>query len=74
MKVFKEKLESNWQELRTKRIASWMNFIIRILILVFVVMIIRFFASPDTDKFRDFLNFWKSNQSDQSEKEIVNKP
>ena len=74
MKVFKEKLESNWQEILTKRIASWMNFIIRILILVFVVMIIRFFASPDTDKFRDFLNFWKSNQSDQSEKEIVNKP
>ena len=71
MKVFKEKLESNWQELRTKRIATWTNFIIRILILVFVVMIIRFFASPDTDKFRDFLSFWKSNQS---EKEIVNKP
>ena len=74
MKVFKEKLESNWQELRTKRIATWTNFIIRILILVFVVMIIRFFASPDTDKFRDFLNFWKTNQSEQPEKEIVNKP
>ena len=71
MKVFKEKLESNWQELRTKRTATWTNFIIRFLIFVFVVMIINFFASPDKDKFRDFLNFWKSNQP---EKEIVNKP
>ena len=71
MKVFKEKLEKNWQELRTKRTATWMNFIIRLLIFIFVVMVIHFFASPDTDKFRNFLSFWKSNQS---EKEIVNKP
>ena len=71
MKVFKERFESNWQELRAKRIASWTNFVIRILILVFLIMIIRFFASPDKDKFRDFLNFWKSNQT---EKEVTKKP
>ena len=71
MKVFKEKLEKNYQELRTKRTATWTNLIIKFLIFIFVVMIINFFASPDTNKFRDFITFWKSNQP---EKEIVNKP
>ena len=71
MKVFKEKLEKNYQELRTKRTATWTNLIIKFLIFIFVVMIINFFASPDTNKFRDFITFWKSNQP---EKEIVNTP
>ena len=71
MKIFKEKIENSWQELRSKKIATWTNFVIRILILVFLIMIIRFFASPNTDKFRNFLSFWKTNQV---EKEVINTP
>ncbi len=57
MKEFKEEMERRRQERRGMRSLTWVNFIIRILVLVFVVMIIRYFSNPNPDKFRSWINF-----------------
>ena len=61
MKEFKEEMERRRQERRGMRSSTWVNFIIRILVLVFVVMIIRYFSNPNPDKFRSWIT---STQTD----------
>ena len=57
MKGFREEMQRRWEERRSRKHATWANLILRILILAFLVMVIAFFASPDTDKFRNFFEF-----------------
>ena len=55
MKEFKEEIERRRQERRSMRSSTWVNFIIRILALVFVVMIIRYFSDANPEKFRSWI-------------------
>lgn len=61
MKSVKEIIKSRREELRKLRSSSWINLIIRILILIFVVMIIRYFKDGDPDKFRNWESLDKTN-------------
>ena len=61
MKEFKEEIEKRRQERRSMRSSTWINFIIRILALVFVVMIIRYFSDPNPDKFRTWISSSKTD-------------
>ncbi len=61
MKEIKEKIERRWQEMRNKRSSTWVNFIIRILALVFVIMIIRYFSNSNPDKFRSWVTSSKTD-------------
>ncbi|MDP8203981.1 MAG: hypothetical protein P9L95_05565 [Candidatus Tenebribacter mawsonii] len=56
MKEFKEEIEKRRQEHRSMRSSTWVNFIVRILALIFVIMIIRYFSDPNPEKFRS----WKT--------------
>mgnify|MGYP003985361851 CR=1 FL=1 len=64
MSGFKDELKNRWQERKTGKAFSWTHLVVRILILFFLVLIIRFFASDETDKFRDFLQFDKTNNTE----------
>ncbi len=61
MKEFKEEIERRRQERRGMRSSTWVNFIIRILALVFVVMIIRYFSDANPDKFRSWITSTKTD-------------
>jgi len=61
MKEFKEEIERRRQERRGMRSSTWINFIIRILALIFVVMIIRYFSDSDPDKFRSWITTIKTD-------------
>jgi len=61
MKEFKEEIERRRQERRSMRSSTWINFIVRILALVFVVMIIRYFSDSNPDKFRSWNSFAKTD-------------
>jgi len=61
MKEFKEEIERRRQERRSMRSSTWINFIIRILALVFVVMIIRYFSESNPDKFRSWISTSKTD-------------
>ena len=61
MKEFKEEMERRRQERRGMRSSTWVNFIIRILALVFVVMIIRYFSDANPDKFRSWISSSKTD-------------
>lgn len=61
MKEFKEKIERRRQEMRNKRSSTWVNFIIRILALVFVIMIIKYFSNSNPDKFRSWVTSSKTD-------------
>jgi hypothetical protein len=61
MKEFKEEIEKRRQERRRMRSSTWINFIIRILALIFVVMIIRYFSDSDPDKFRSWITTIKTD-------------
>ena len=69
MKKFKEEIEKRRQERRSMRSSTWINFIIRILALVFVVMIIRYFSDPNTDKFRSWITSAKTDSVQVQESE-----
>jgi hypothetical protein len=64
MSGFKEELKNRWQERKSGKAFSWTHLIVKILIFIFLVLIIRFFASEETDKFRDFLQFNKTNKTE----------
>jgi len=55
MKEFKEEIERRRQERRRLRSSTWINFIIRILALAFIVLIIRYFSDSNPDKFRSWI-------------------
>ncbi len=61
MNEFKEELKKRWSDRKTGKAFSWTHLVVRILVFVFIVLIIRFFAGEDTDKFRDYLKFSKKN-------------
>ncbi len=61
MKEFKEEIERRRLERRGMRSSTWVNFIIRILALVFVVMIIRYFSDANPDKFRSWITTTKTD-------------
>jgi len=61
MKEFKEEIERRRQERRSMRSSTWINFIIRILALIFVVMIIRYFSDSNPDKFRSWISTSKTD-------------
>ncbi len=61
MKEFREEMERRRQERRSMRSSTWINFIIRILALVFVVMIIRYFSDSNPDKFRSWITSTKTD-------------
>ncbi len=52
MKDLREEILRRRQERRNKRSNTWTSLIVKILLLIFVVLMIRFFAYPDPDKFR----------------------
>ena len=54
MKDFREEILRRRQEKRNKRSNTWTSLIVKILLLIFVVLMIRFFAYPDPDKFKKF--------------------
>ncbi|MEA2096598.1 MAG: hypothetical protein U9P73_07910 [Candidatus Cloacimonadota bacterium] len=49
--------EKRRSEMREKGSSTWINFIVRILALIFIVMIIRYFSDSDPEKFRSWINF-----------------
>lgn len=57
MRRFSDEMKRRWEERRSSKHTTWANLILRILVLAFVVMVVVFFASPDTDKFRNFFEF-----------------
>jgi len=61
MKEFKEEIERRRLERRSMRSSTWINFIIRILALVFVIMIIRYFSDSNPDKFRSWISTSKTD-------------
>jgi len=61
MKEFKEEIERRRQKRRSMRSSTWINFIIRILALIFVVMIIRYFSDSNPDKFRSWISISKTD-------------
>jgi len=67
MKEFKEEIERRHQERRSLRSSTWINFIIRILALVFVVLLIRYFSDPNPDKFRGWITTTDSIQVQEKE-------
>ncbi|MCK5051502.1 MAG: hypothetical protein KAS53_07220 [Candidatus Cloacimonetes bacterium] len=54
-------MERRRRERRGMRNSTWVNFIIRILALVFVVMIIRYFSDSNSDKFRSWITSTKTD-------------
>lgn len=69
MNKFKEEIEKRRQERRSMRSSTWVNFIIRILALVFVVMIIRYFSDSNPDKFRSWISSAKTDSVQVQESE-----
>jgi hypothetical protein len=63
MQRFNDEMKRRWEERRNSKHTTWANLILRILLLVFVVMAVAFFASPDTDKFRNFFEFLNQTPS-----------
>ena len=61
MKEFKEEIEKRRQERRSMRSSTWINFIIRILALVFIVIIIRYFSDANPNKFRSWISSSKTD-------------
>ena len=61
MKEFKEEIERRRQERRSMRSSTWINFIIRILALVFIVIIIRYFSDANPNKFRSWISSSKTD-------------
>ncbi|MCF7859318.1 MAG: hypothetical protein K9N07_08375 [Candidatus Cloacimonetes bacterium] len=64
MKEFREEIEKRRLERRNKRSSTWVNFFVRILALIFVILIIRYFSDADPDKFRSWI---ASEQADSIE-------
>ncbi|HPR17043.1 MAG TPA: hypothetical protein PLD62_02240 [Candidatus Cloacimonadota bacterium] len=63
---FKEELERKMAERRRQKSSSWINLIIRILILVFVVIIIRYFSTMRVKRL-EYLQRTQQNNSLQIE-------
>ncbi|MDP8201341.1 MAG: hypothetical protein P9M11_04305 [Candidatus Tenebribacter burtonii] len=61
MKEFKEEIEKRRQVRRNMRSSTWINLIIRILALIFVVMIIRYFSDANPEKFRSWITSTKTD-------------
>ncbi|MCF7792640.1 MAG: hypothetical protein K9N09_00795 [Candidatus Cloacimonetes bacterium] len=60
---FKEELERRIHERRKQKTNSWFNLIIRILALVFVVMIIRYFGSLRAKKYEMMQKRYEQHKS-----------
>jgi len=69
MKEFKEEIEKRRQERRSMRSSTWINFIIRILALVFIVIIIRYFSDANPNKFRSWISSSKTDSIQVQESE-----
>jgi len=67
MKEFKEEIEKRRQERRSLRSSTWINFIIRILALIFIVLLIRYFSDSNPDKFRSWITTTDSIQVQEKE-------
>jgi hypothetical protein len=63
MKEFKEEIENRRQARRNMRSSTWINLIIRIFVLVFVIMIIRYFSDSNPDKFRSWITSSKTDST-----------
>ncbi|MFO7896806.1 MAG: hypothetical protein R6U84_07735 [Candidatus Cloacimonadales bacterium] len=50
-----EEIEKRYQKRHRNKIFTWINFLVRIILLLVVIMIIRFLSSPETELFRNFL-------------------
>ncbi len=59
MSKLSEEIKNRYAKRRKNKIYTWANFIVRLFLLIFVIMVIRFLSSPDTEKFRNFI--FKSN-------------
>jgi len=59
MSRLSEEIKNRYAKRRKNKIYTWANFIVRLFLLIFVIIIIRFFSSPETEKFRNFI--FKSN-------------
>lgn len=56
MKDLQEEIKRRRQARRTTRTTSWTSLILRILLLAFVLIMIRFFANPDPSKFHRIID------------------
>lgn len=66
MDEFKKEIENRFNERKQKRVNTWTNLIVRILILFFLIMLIKQFVNPEEDIFHSFKNLTnvKSGQSE----------
>lgn len=74
---FKEELERRISERRKQKTNSWFNLIIRILVLIFVIMIIRYFGSLRARKYEIMQKKYEQQKSqvedtDQSDLKLQN--
>lgn len=67
MGKFNDEWEERFKNRRSGKINTWSNFLIKLLLLIFVIMLIRFFGASDTKKFRDFIHFSNKNQTEVGE-------
>jgi len=64
MSKFSEEWEERMKNRRSGKSNTWSNFLVKLLLLIFVIMLIKFFGSSDTKKFRDFIQFSNKNQTE----------
>jgi ABC-type phosphate transport system permease subunit len=48
-------IEKRYQKRHRNKIFTWINFLVRLILLIVVIMIIRFLSNPETEIFRNFL-------------------
>lgn len=63
MSDFKDEIEDRFEKRHKNKISTWTNLLVRVILLIVVIMIIRFLADPETEKFRNFIMGSKTNSS-----------
>ena len=74
MNHFKEEIENRFKQRKEKRINTWPNFLIRVLILLFLILFIKQIINSDGDIFHSFKNLTnvKSGTSAEQEESRLN--
>jgi len=67
MGKFNDEWEERMKNRRSGKGNTWSNFLVKLLLLIFVIMLIKFFGSSDTKKFRDFIHFSNNSQTEVGE-------
>jgi len=70
MKSFREEFQRRKEDRRRSRSASWLHWLLKIIFFIFVILMIRYFGSPDPDKFRNWQKFNDQNPIEEKKPDI----